>query len=92
MLGAGGCYRIIMDKAGSAINSAMKHTKAAISILLPQWLATHRDFGRRDFLTYDTRASGPKFNGIQLVYPFVGHICYTTGGLSGTAHPGLKRD
>jgi hypothetical protein len=30
-----GCYRIIMDKAGSAINRATKHTKAAISILHP---------------------------------------------------------
>ena len=51
-----------MKMAGSAINRTIKQTKAAISILLPQCLATDRGFRRRGFLTYDTRASGPKFN------------------------------
>jgi hypothetical protein len=54
-----------MKKAGSAINRTMKQTKAAISILVPQCLATDRGFRRRGFLTYDTRASDPKFNRVN---------------------------
>jgi hypothetical protein len=55
-----------MTRAGSAIARAIKKTNAAISTLLPHGLAmaTHRDFGRPDFLIYGTRASGPKFNGL----------------------------
>jgi hypothetical protein len=51
-----------MKMAGSAINRTIKQTKAAISILLPQCLTTDRGFQKTGFLTYDTRASGPKFN------------------------------
>jgi hypothetical protein len=38
-----------MKKAGSAIKRTIKQTKAAISILLPQCLATDRGFRRRSF-------------------------------------------
>jgi hypothetical protein len=51
-----------MKMAGSAINRTIKQTKATISILLPQCLATDRGFRTTGFLTYDTKASGPKFN------------------------------
>ena len=60
-----------MKRAGSAINRTIKQTKAAISILLPQCLATDRGFRRRGFLTYDTRASGPKFNRVHRIAPLV---------------------
>ncbi len=50
-----------MKKAGSAVNKTIKQTKAAISISLPQCFATDEAF-EDGVLTYDTRASGPKFN------------------------------
>jgi hypothetical protein len=53
-------YRIA-KKTGRAVNRTIKQTKTAISILLPQCLATDRGFRRRGFLTYDTRAGGPRF-------------------------------
>jgi hypothetical protein len=53
-------YRIT-KKTGRAVNRTIKQTKTAISILLPQCLATDRGFRRRGFLTYDTRAGGPRF-------------------------------
>jgi hypothetical protein len=70
-----------MKNAGSAINRTMKQTKAAISILLPQCLATDRGFRRRGLLIYDTRVSGPKFNRVHRIAPLVGG----SGG-AGTAH------
>ena len=48
--------------AGSAINRTIKQTKAAISICSPNVWPRIATFGRRGFLTYDTRASGTKFN------------------------------
>jgi hypothetical protein len=53
-------YRIT-KKTGRAVNRTIKQTKTATSILLPQCLATDRGFRRRGFLTYDTRAGGPRF-------------------------------
>ena len=58
--GRGPGYRTI-KKAGNAVNKTIKQTKAAISISLPQCLATDEAF-EDGVLTYDTRASGPKFN------------------------------
>jgi hypothetical protein len=51
-----------MKMAGSAINRTIKQTKAAISICSPSVWPRIEAFGRRGFLTFDTRASGPKFN------------------------------
>lgn len=51
-----------MKMAGSAINRTIKQTKATISICSPSVWPRIEAFRRRGFLTYDTRASGPKFN------------------------------
>jgi hypothetical protein len=55
-----------MKKTGSAVNRAIKQTKAAMSILLPQC------FEDRALLTDDTRASGQKFNRVHRIPSLVG--------------------
>jgi hypothetical protein len=52
-----------MKKTGSAVNRAIKQTKAAMSILLPQ------RFKDRAVLTHHTRASGQKFNRVHRIPP-----------------------
>ena len=48
--------------AGSAINRTIEQTKAAISMLAPPVSGHRSRLSKTGFLTYDTRASGPKFN------------------------------
>ena len=48
--------------AGSAINRTIEQTKAAISMLAPPVSGHGSKLSKTGFLTYDTRASGPKFN------------------------------
>ena len=51
-----------MKMAGSAINRTIEQTKAAISMLAPPVSGHGSRLSKTGFLTYDTRASGPKFN------------------------------
>jgi hypothetical protein len=63
-----------MKKTGSAVNRAIKKTKAAMSILLPQ------RFEDRALLTDDTRASTQKFNRVNRIPLLLGAAAAQDGG------------
>ena len=50
-----------MKMAGSAINTTIEQTKAAISMLAPPVSGHGSRLSKTGFLTYDTRASGPPY-------------------------------